>query len=88
MRLDPDLLGILSPHPFPNVAQACLLEAMTLALEGRFEPFSSGRGRITPPRVQEIWETAQKHGIVLAPLFDGDGPVEARIAGLAREVCL
>lgn len=87
MRLEPDLLGILSPHPFPNVAQACLLEGMTLALEKRFEPFSRGRGLITPPRVQEIWEIAQKHGIVLAPLFNADGPVEAKIASLGREVC-
>jgi len=86
MRLDPDLLGILNPHPFPNVAHGCLLEGMTLALERRFEPFSSGRGLITPPRVQEIWEIARKHGIVLAPLFNGDGPVEQGIASLAREV--
>jgi fatty aldehyde-generating acyl-ACP reductase len=86
MRLDPDLLGILSPHPFPNVAQGCLLEGMTLALEGRFEPFSAGRGLITPQRVQEIGAMAQRHGIVLAPLFNGDGPVEAKIASLGRPV--
>jgi fatty aldehyde-generating acyl-ACP reductase len=86
MRLDPDLLGILNPYPFPNVVHGCLLEGITLALEGRFEPFSRGRGLITPPRVKEIWEIAQKHGIVLAPLFNSDGPVEEKITSLACKV--
>ena len=30
------------------------MEGMVLALERRFEPFSQGRGFITPKRVQEI----------------------------------
>ena len=86
LELDPDLLGILNPHPFPAVAHGCLLEGMALALEERFEPFSEGRGLITPQRVEEIWEIALKHGIILAPLFNSDGPVEARISALAQEL--
>ena len=86
IRLDPDLRGILNAHPFPNVAHGCLLEGMALALEGRFESFSRGRGLITPSQVDEIWNIAQKHGIVLAPLFNADGPVEERISNLAAEV--
>jgi hypothetical protein len=50
---------------------------MTLALERRFEPFSEGRGFITPDRVEEIEKMAARHGIHLAPLYNGDGPIES-----------
>jgi fatty aldehyde-generating acyl-ACP reductase len=49
---------------------------MALALEGRFEPFSQGRGGITQERVEEIETIAARHGIFLAPLYNADGPVE------------
>jgi len=76
MRFRPDLDGVLNRHPFPNVAHGCLLEGMALALERKFEPFSQGRGFITPERVTEIEEIAARHGIVLAPLYNADGAVE------------
>jgi len=85
-RLDPDLRGILNPHPFPNVAHGCLLEGMALALEGRFEPFSRGRGLITASRVDEIWEIALKHGLTLPPLFNAEGPVEKQMSNLSLEM--
>jgi fatty aldehyde-generating acyl-ACP reductase len=88
MCLDPDLRGILNPHPFPDVAHGCLLEGMALAMERRFEPFSRGRGLITPSRVDEIWRIAQRHGIALPPLFSAAGPVEERISNLSSEVRL
>jgi predicted amino acid dehydrogenase len=75
LRFAPDFHGILNRHPFPNVAHGCLLEGMALALERRFEPFSQGRGFITPARVAEIERVAGRHGIYLAPLYNGDGPV-------------
>jgi hypothetical protein len=49
---------------------------MALALAGRFEPFSQGRGFITPERVEEMETIAARHGIFLAPLYNADGPVE------------
>ena len=76
MRFAPDFRGILNRHPFPDVAHGCLLEGMALALEGRFEPFSQGRGSITPERVEEIERIAARHGILLAPLYNAEGPVE------------
>jgi fatty aldehyde-generating acyl-ACP reductase len=76
LRFTPDFHGILNRHPFPDVVHGCLLEGMALALEGRFEPFSHGRGFITPERVEEIETIAAGHGIYLAPLYNGDGPVE------------
>jgi fatty aldehyde-generating acyl-ACP reductase len=76
LRFAPDLHGVLNRHPFPNVVHGCLLEGMALALEGRFEPFSQGRGSITPQRVEEIETIAARHGIYLAPLYNAGGPVE------------
>jgi predicted amino acid dehydrogenase len=75
LRFDPDLHGILNRHPFPDVAHGCLLEGIALALEGRFEPFSRGRGGITPQHVGEIESIAARHGIRLAPFFNGAGPL-------------
>jgi len=76
LRFAPDLHGILNRHPFPDVVHGCLLEGLALALEGRFEPFSQGRGHITRERVEEMERIAARHGIFLAPLYNADGPVE------------
>jgi len=76
MKFAPDFHGVLNRHPFPDVVHGCLLEGMALALEGRFEPFSRGRGFITQERVDEIETIAARHGIYLAPLYNADGPLE------------
>jgi len=76
MKFAPDFHGVLNRHPFPDVVHGCLLEGMALALERRFEPFSSGRGFITQERVEEIETIAARHGIYLAPLYNADGPLE------------
>jgi fatty aldehyde-generating acyl-ACP reductase len=76
MRFTPDFHGVLNRHPLPDVVHGCLLEGMALALEGRYEPFSQGRGFITPQRVEEIETIAEHHGIYLAPLYNADGPVQ------------
>ncbi len=82
LRLVPDLLPVLAPHPAPGVAQGCLLEGMLLALEGRGESYSRGRGNILPGQVDEIWRLAEKHGFALAPFFNDEGLCEDRIAAL------
>jgi fatty aldehyde-generating acyl-ACP reductase len=79
MTFAPDFRGILNRHPFPDVVHGCLLEGMALALERRFEPFSQGRGFITPQRVEEIETIAARHGIYLAPLYNAVGPLEAAL---------
>lgn len=76
LRFTPDFHGVLNRHPFPDVVHGCLLEGMALALEGRFEAFSVGRGSIAPQRVEAIETLAARHGIHLAPLYNADGPVE------------
>jgi predicted amino acid dehydrogenase len=88
MSFEPDVHRVLHRHPFPNVGQGCLMEGMVLALEGRFEPFSQGRGFITTERVREIETLAARHGIHLAPLYNAQGPLEpvaCRREGLADE---
>jgi fatty aldehyde-generating acyl-ACP reductase len=75
LKFAPDFHGILNRHPFPDVVHGCLLEGMALALEGRYEPFSRGRGFITRRRVEEMEAIAARHGIYLAPLYNADGPV-------------
>jgi fatty aldehyde-generating acyl-ACP reductase len=81
LRFTPDFRGVLNRHPFPDVAHGCLLEGMALALEGRFEPFSQGRGFIAPERVEEMESIAARHGIYLAPLYNADGPVAGGFGG-------
>ena len=76
----PDFSGILNRHPFPDVAHGCLLEGIALALEHRFEPYSHGRGFITPGRVETIESIAERHGIHLAPLYNAEGPIEEAFA--------
>ena len=76
MKFAPDFHGALNRHPFPDVVHGCLLEGMALALERRFEPFSQGRGFITPEHVVEIETIAARHGIYLAPLYNAGGPLE------------
>ena len=54
-----------------NSMYGCLAEAMVLTLEGRFEPFSIGRGNITENKIEEIKSMASKHGITVADFFCG-----------------
>ncbi len=78
LKFAPDFHGILNRHPFPDVVHGCLLEGMALALEGRFEPFSQGRGSITPERVEEMETIAAQHGIYLAPFYNAQGTAEVK----------
>jgi len=78
LKFAPDFHGILNRHPFPDVVHGCLLEGMALALEGRFEPFSQGRGSITPERVEEMETIAARHGIYLAPFYNAEGTDEVK----------
>ena len=59
--------------PVPEVAHGCILEGAVLALAGRFESFSRGRGRIRPNAMTEILRLAADQGVGVAPLFNGDG---------------
>lgn len=59
--------------PVPDAAHGCMLEGAVLALAGRAESYSAGRGRITPDRLDEMWRMAVEQGVAPAPLFDSSG---------------
>jgi predicted amino acid dehydrogenase len=63
-----DLPAVIEQHCHPGELPACLAEAAVLALEERFEPYSTGRGQIHPDKADGILEMAASHGITPAPL--------------------
>jgi fatty aldehyde-generating acyl-ACP reductase len=73
LRSDDGMLEQFYRFPVADAAHGCMLEGAVLAIAGRFEPFSAGRGRITPERVEEMWRLAGTCGVSLAPLFDSVG---------------
>lgn len=83
--LETDLPALLQGYAQGEL-HACLAEGMVLALEGRWEAYSVGRGRITPSRAAEILGLADRHGILPAPLrFE---PLEGEIGGDCRTPAL
>ncbi|HTU80951.1 MAG TPA: polysaccharide biosynthesis protein [Candidatus Acidoferrales bacterium] len=58
----------------PRVALACMSETMVLALEGRIEPYTLGRG-IELPKVIEIQEMAARCGFTLAGMRAFDAAI-------------
>jgi predicted amino acid dehydrogenase len=66
-----------------GTALACMSETMVLALEGRCEPFSLGRG-IALERVREIDALAERAGFTLADLRAFDLPVTSEKIAATR----
>ncbi len=58
----------------PRTALACMSETMILALEGRLEPYTLGRG-ISLERVVEISEMAERCGFMLANMRAFDAAI-------------
>lgn len=74
---------------FPEgICLACMAETMTLALEGRFEDFSIGRG-LEIEKVEEIQRLATRHGFRLAGFRAFDEPITTErieeVRSLARD---
>lgn len=67
------LLELFYDFPASGVAHGCILEGAVLALAGRFEAYSRGRGQIQPGQVDAIWDLARRHGVGVAPLFNAEG---------------
>jgi predicted amino acid dehydrogenase len=68
----------------PRVALACMAETIILALEGRYENFSLGRG-IALEQVEEISRLAVKHGFQLAGFRSFDKLVTDDEIGVINE---
>ncbi|MGB7017002.1 MAG: hypothetical protein WBD69_13740, partial [Candidatus Cybelea sp.] len=67
-----------------RTALACMSETMILALEGRFEPYTIGRG-IKLEKVIEIQEMAQRCGFELADMRAFDAAITPESIAAARE---
>lgn len=65
--------------PLKNIAHGCVLEGAVLALENRNESFSTGRGKISVEKMEEILAIGKKHGIGLAPFYNENGLWETEI---------
>ena len=70
-----------------GVAYACLAETIVLALEGRFENFTVGRG-IEWEKVREIYKLGLKHGMKLAAISGVNGPFSDEDIERVRELAL
>ncbi len=70
---NPDYSNAVYRYAAPYIIHGCILEAMVLAFEGRFENYSAGKGNITPDKMEEIYGLAVKHGIDIAPFYNADG---------------
>jgi predicted amino acid dehydrogenase len=70
---DDGMLEVFYRFPVPGVAHGCLLEGVVLALAGRYESYSEGRGAITVARMEEMLALANRFGYTVAPCFNADG---------------
>jgi len=71
--------------PSPNVLYGCFSEAIILALEKRFEPFSFGRGNITKEKIEEIRQMGKKHGFEVSDFYWGDKLVDNSTIEMIKE---
>jgi fatty aldehyde-generating acyl-ACP reductase len=67
-----------------RTALACMSETMILALEGRFEPYTIGRG-IKLEKVIEIQEMAQRCGFELADMRAFDAAITPENIAATRD---
>ncbi|MDB5223491.1 MAG: dehydrogenase-like protein [Chitinophagaceae bacterium] len=56
--------------PIPNIGHGCLLEAVVLSFENKNIAYSTGKGNISPEKIEQMYDMAQKHGIREAPFFN------------------
>ena len=72
-------LGTYLQLPSPRLMYGCFSEAMTLAMAGCYESYSTGQGNITPEQMRAILELAKSHGFRPAPLYRGDSLLVAEV---------
>lgn len=69
----PDYSKWFYKFPVPGISHGCILEGIVLAFENKFESYSYGKGNITVESIEEIYNSAVKHGITLAPFYNSKG---------------
>ena len=70
---NPDYSNTMYHYDAPHIIHGCILEAMVLAFEKRYENYSSAKGNITTDKMEEIYSLSTKHGIGLAPFYNAKG---------------
>ncbi len=70
---NPDYTSQFYRYPAPHLGHGCIIEIILMAFEGIMENFSTGKGNITPAKIDLIYELSLKHGIVLAPFYNSKG---------------
>jgi fatty aldehyde-generating acyl-ACP reductase len=70
---NPDYSNTIYHYDAPHIIHGCILEAMVLAFEKRYENYSSAKGNITIDKIEEIYSLSTKHGIDLAPFYNAKG---------------
>ena len=69
----PDYSQSMYYYDAPHIMHGCILEAMVLAFEKKYENYSSAKGNITAEKMEDIYALSVKHGIVLAPFYNAKG---------------
>jgi len=69
----PDYSNSIYRYAAPNIIHGCILEAMILAFENKFENYSAGKGNISVDKMEEIYSLSIKHGINIAPFYNANG---------------
>lgn len=69
----PDYTDSFYQYPAPYIIHGCILEAMILAFENKYEDYSTGKGNITVDKMEEIYNLGLKHGITIAPFYNSKG---------------
>jgi len=67
--------------PSPDTLYGCFAEAIILALEKRYESFSSGKGNIMPEKIEEIRNIGKRHGFEVSDFYWGDKLIDETIIG-------
>jgi fatty aldehyde-generating acyl-ACP reductase len=70
---NPDYSNTVYRYAAPYIIHGCILEAMVLAFEKRFENYSTGKGNISADKMEEIYALGVKHGIDMAPFYNAKG---------------
>ena len=70
---NPDYSNYFYKYPSPYIGHGCVLEAIVLAFENKFENYSFGKGNILSSKIDEIYAKSLKHGLELAPFYNSKG---------------
>ncbi|MEO6315586.1 MAG: hypothetical protein ABIU63_16260 [Chitinophagaceae bacterium] len=72
-HFNPDYTKSMYHYEAPFVVHGCVLEAIVLAFEKRFENYSAGKGNIAIDMIDEMYAMSMKHGIDTAPFYNAKG---------------